>query len=137
MESLWQKNWLSFADLLRDNLAIDECLDELLPRICGKTVTWYGTVEKIDLDNLAPVVYVALPAQQFDLNDGRTATIDGVSLPISDEARSAWTRVAEGDEIRFEAVMGPGQSPFPPVSVKTFRSCKTLITIRLSKGRLL
>ena len=60
--------------------------------------------------------------------------LKGVSLPLADSAIADWQQIAEGTIVRFSAIVGAGESPFPPIEVTNLRSGKTIVMVRLSEG---
>lgn len=134
MNDLWQESWDCFVDLLNKHLRTNDVSSDLTSCICEKKITWEGLVEKVNLNALAPSIYINLPSRTIDFGDGRTAVVDGISLPVAAGSEASWANVHPGESIRFEAVIGPHESPFPPVTVKTFKSGNTIVLIRLYGG---
>lgn len=139
MESnqLWQEDWEQFCNLLNDSFQSGDTVDVINSRLTGKEVIWSGILEGKDIDELAPGVYVELSEKLIRFNDGRVAKINGLALPITAGSVPLWDSIEVGSKIVFNATMGRGKSPFPPVAVKTFKSGKTIVTVKLSNGVLI
>jgi hypothetical protein len=134
MTEPWQSNWDRFIDLLSEYLRAGGDLEGFNSRIAGKSIAWSGHIEEVQLDEIAPNVYIALSPRRVDLGGGNITILDGISLPIAEQSRGAWAGMSPGEAVQFKAVLGRHGSPFPTVSVKTFRSGETMVSVRLADG---
>jgi len=136
MNVTWTQSWDDFVSVLNEHVQSHDDFEGLAATLTGHSVVWSGTVEKVDLDDVAPLIYIAFPPRQIAFRDGRIATLEVISVPIADGDRSSWNTVTVGQRVTFEAVLGSRASIFPTISVKTFKSGKTLVTVSLVDGRL-
>jgi hypothetical protein len=130
----WQSDWTKFVDELAGCLREGEDADKLANRFGGRLVEWEGTLDRKRIDELAASVNLALPEKRIDFGDGRVATVKSISLPLAESAAVDWQQIANGTKVKFSALVGAGESPFPPIEVVNLRSGKTIVTIRLSEG---
>lgn len=133
-KATWQSDWSSFVDVLAGCLQNTEETDALANRFGGKRVEWEGVLDCKQIDELAPSVNLALPEKHIDFGDGRVAILKSISLPLAESAVADWQQIAEGTKVKFSALVGAGESPFPPVEVTNLRSGRTIVMIRLSEG---
>lgn len=128
----WLESWESFTQVLERRLQAHATSEDLLRWYGGKTVRWRGVISRLDIDNLAPNVYITLAETVIDLGGGRETLLDVVSLPIADSAIEDWRGFCVGAEVTFEATfLAHGDSPFPPIEVKTLKSGRTLVMLGL------
>jgi hypothetical protein len=101
----------------------------------GKTVMWEGTLDDTSIDELAPLVGLGMKTKKLDLGGGRSAVLDGVSLPVAKDSIELWSSLEIGNIVKFTATLGSTHSLFPPVEAKHFKTGESVVMIRLSDGR--
>jgi hypothetical protein len=130
----WQNDWSVFCDVLSECLESENGIEMIQSRFGTKDVTWSGVLEEKDLGELALGVYIGLPQRHLSFCDGRTAIINGLALPITEDSIPLWKKITDGAGVTFRARMGRSDAVFPAISVKTYKSGRTTVTIALSGG---
>jgi len=132
VSSGWQQDWSLFVATLADCLRAGDTSEKLAQRFGGKEVTWQGVLDEKNIDGLAPLVGITLPQKEIELGQGRSAILDGLSLPIAAHTIEQWSRLELGTPLTFTAILGPSGSLFAPIEVKILRSGRTIVFIRLA-----
>jgi len=132
----WSNNWYVFIEEVGRLIKYDETTETLSKIFAGKTVRWSGVVDEIDLDEMAPGVDVDMPLANIELNDGTRINISGLHLPIDDNYIMEWQKVNPGDLIDFEATLGRGDAPFPPIELQELCTGRKLLRIRVNNAKL-
>lgn len=136
MNDHWQQNWLVFVDALAERIHAGDSPEALARQFGGKTVTWEGTLDEKSIDELAPLVGIGMTMKKLDLGGGRSAFLDGVSLPVAKDSIESWSSLELGSRVRFTATLGSKLSTFPPVEAKHLKTGESVVMLRLSNGRL-
>jgi len=135
MNERWQQDWLVFVETVAEHLRAGDSPEMLTQHFGGKTVTWKGTLDEKSIDELAQLVGVGMTTMKLDLGDGRSAVLDGVSLPIAKDSIDLWGSLEIGSGVTFTATLGSLLSLFPPIEAKHLKTGESVVMIRLSDGR--
>jgi hypothetical protein len=135
MNERWQQDWITFAETVAEHLRVGDSPEMLARHFGGKTVTWKGTLDEKSIDELAQLVGVGMTTMKLDLGGGRSAVLDGVSLPIAKDTIDLWRSLEIGSSVTFTATLGSTLSLFPPVEAKHLKTGESVLMIRLSDGR--
>jgi len=130
----WNTNWSLFTDELERALQSGASNADLAKLFGGHQIQWSGTIEQIDFDDLSTVIDVALPARTIAFADGNSVMLDGLTLAVAESDTTAWEGFRTGDDITFTADFGISQSPFSSIELKTLRSGKSIIMIRVGNA---
>lgn len=137
MNQASNNDWVSFVQEVARQIRGGATTDELSAAFSGHRVRWVGTVYKLDFDLQAPGVSLDLPEVAVDLGHGRRTSVNGLHVPIDDSAIHAWSSVRIGDRVLFEATLGSGYAPFPPIEVQTLQTGRVLLSLRVCRGTLI
>jgi hypothetical protein len=135
MDFEWQTDWKTFVDVLAEQLRRGATSEDLAVTFGSKAVAWSGVLTEKLVDELAPLVTIALPEATIALQDSRAVHLSEQSVPVARDAVSAWQAIPIGTALSFTATLGTAHAPFPPVEVVHLCSGRTLVAIRLSDGR--
>lgn len=131
--ALWINDWIKFTNELEIQLKGGAGAEDLALVFGGARVRWCGTIEEIDIDELAQLVNVALPERMIQINHGKSIPLDGLTLVVSTSAIPVWRHFSPGDEVTFEATLGEAGSPFSlPVEVQPIDDEESMIVVRAS-----
>lgn len=135
MESTWQRDWKTFVVVITEKLRQRATSEDLASLFSAKPVTWSGVLTEKSIDDLTPLVTIALSPSQIDLGELGIVDLSNQSVPAARNAVAAWDAIPIGTSVTFTAILGAGMSPFFPVQVVRLSSGRTVVMIRLSDGR--
>jgi hypothetical protein len=136
MNEAWQENWDAFLELLSLCVRAKDIEAALAKNFFQKEVRWTGRLDDKNIDPPPPMVEITFGEKTIDFGNGRSTTIDGISLALARENVSAWRPISLGSQVTFTAWFGAGGSPFSPISVKHLKTGESVILIGLSNGKL-
>ncbi len=134
MDHPWDKCWTTFVERLAEQIRSGSTEEMLTSFYGGKSVTWCGTLDEKDLDELAPSVAVSLPPAEMDVGQGRHDCLDCLGLPIEEASRSRWEKIDIGDQVRFTATFTDDYPPFPAIAIKELKSGRVVVLVSLRKA---
>ena len=71
----------------------------------------------------------------FQLNpNGEIVILDGLTLAVAESDASNWEGYKRGDKVTFRAVLGEPQTPFSAIELKTLKSGRSIIMLRVGNA---
>jgi hypothetical protein len=137
MSQPWQGDWSIFVETLQERIQAGDSPEQLAGHFGGKSVTWSGLLEQRPMDDPSESVVIGLTMFVLDLGRGRSAILDGVALPISDESVATWNALDLGCQVTFTATIRSADAIFPGVQVMHFSTGESVVMVRIDDGRLL
>lgn len=125
----WQLDWNIFVTVLEQKLQAGESDSAISQFFGGKTVRWTGVLEMIEMDDLLSYAFIDLPLREINVGDGHTEILDGISLPLDDDALDAWETIAVGDPASFSARFLAADSVSGPIQVKCIEGGKRSLSL--------
>lgn len=134
MPQSWQENWEAFVEEVQFLLNSGTCNEELAKRFGGQSFKWTGILDEKRLDGLSPGVEITLPTKTITLPNGQSTPMNGIALPIASESLDKWRKAKTGKSVTFTATFVAGSHVFSPVELKTMKSGRLNISIRVKDG---
>ena len=130
----WNTNWPLFAHELERALQGGASNADLAEMFGGQQIQWTGTIEQINFNELRAVVDVALQPHTVGLPNGEIVILDGLTLAVAESDASNWEGYKRGDKVTFRAVLGEPQTPFSAIELKTLKSGRSIIMLRVGNA---